>query len=136
MRMRMRKVKPEDPHPHEEKVPAFGLGKHGSKGFFRHVLASRLEPKIAKNVNEYLVTADVNTTKTQFCPRMPSKHLGESPDHIITPLPQSISAIPGHFIAKPRFSIRNRRTFLRGTRNVPNACEEFLMRMRMRNTKT
>ena len=93
MRMRMRKAKPEDPHPHEEKVPAFGLGKHGSKGFFRHVLASRLEPKIAKNVNEYLVTADVNTTKTKFCPRMPSKHLGESPDHIITPLYQPFRAI-------------------------------------------
>ena len=99
MRMRMRKVNPEDPHPHEEKVPAFALGKHGSKGFFRHVLASRLEPKIAKNVNEYLVTADVNTTKTNFCPRMPSKHLGESPDHIITPL----SATPGHFDAKTAF---------------------------------
>ena len=38
MRMRMRKVKPEDPHPHEEKVPALGLGEHGHQG----VLSTRV----------------------------------------------------------------------------------------------
>ena len=133
MRMRMRNAKPEDPHPHEENGRAFWGGGSMVWGFFRHVLAPLLEPQNDQNAKiafcNYSRIGRFQHQKANYCPQ------GIQKSPLITRVHSFIYFGP-FSSGEQFFSQYGMENVPSGTQNVPHACEEFLMRMRVRNGQT